>query len=59
MFAVAPTSVMLIGLIGMVIVAISVTRMTILERKIYRSTIGKSMGEPMGGPGRTRVTSNA
>ena len=51
MFAVAPTSVMLIGLIGMVIVAISVTRMTILERRIYRSTIGE--------PSRTRVSSNA
>ncbi len=35
MLTVAPLSVLLIGLLGMLIVAFSVARMTVLERKIH------------------------
>jgi hypothetical protein len=36
MLSVAPASVMLLGLLGMFIIAFAVARMTILERKIRR-----------------------
>ena len=36
MLSVAPASVMLIGLLGMFIIAFAVARMTALERKIQR-----------------------
>lgn len=36
MLSVAPASVMLIGVLGMFVIAFAVARMTILERKIQR-----------------------
>lgn len=36
LLSVAPASVMLIGVLGMFVIAFAVTRMTILERKIQR-----------------------
>jgi hypothetical protein len=36
MLSVAPASVMLIGLLGMFIIAFAVARMTVLERKVQR-----------------------
>jgi hypothetical protein len=36
MLSVAPASVMLIGVFGMLVIAFSVLRMTVLERKVQR-----------------------
>jgi hypothetical protein len=39
MLSVAPVSVMLIGIVGMFIIAFAVTRMTILERQVQRGAL--------------------
>lgn len=39
MLSVAPASVVLIGLLGMLIIAFAVTRMTFLERKVQRPSL--------------------
>ena len=41
MLSVAPASVMLIGLLGMFIIAFSVARMTVLERKLQRPSFSE------------------
>ena len=41
MLSVAPASVMLIGLLGMFIVAFAVVRMTALERRVQRPSLSE------------------
>ena len=41
MLSVAPTSVMLIGLLGMFLVAFCVARMTVLERRVQRPSFSE------------------
>jgi len=39
MWSVAPTSVMLLALVGLLIVAIATTRIAFLERRVRRTTV--------------------
>ena len=46
MFSVAPTSVMLIGMLGLFVVMFATTRMAVLERKSRRFTLIAPTGIP-------------
>ena len=46
MLSVAPASVMLIGVVGMLIVAFAVARMTFLERKVQRPALHEPSVSP-------------
>ena len=51
MLTVAPLSVMLIGLLGMFVIAFAVARMTILERRIHRPTFSEPVRREFAGSG--------
>jgi hypothetical protein len=51
MLSVAPASVMLLGVLGMFVIAFAVTRMTILERKVQRPAFRKPSPRPFVGSG--------
>lgn len=51
MLSVAPASVMLMGVLGMFIIAFAVTRMAMLERKVQRPASHESVSRPTVGSG--------
>jgi hypothetical protein len=51
MLSVAPASVMLIGLLGMFVIAFAVARMTVLERKVQRPVFREPARRPFVGSG--------
>lgn len=51
MLSVAPASVMLMGVLGMFIIAFAVTRMTMLERRVQRPAFREPVSLPSVGSG--------
>jgi hypothetical protein len=46
MFAVAPASVLLMGVLGLLVLAVSLARMTVLERRLHRAVVAPASVAP-------------